>query len=52
MPVRSAEHENQLKGYYTLRGDEGKFVSCVAGGRNCGQSGGRKIFFFRFFFFL
>ena len=23
-----------------------KFVSCPAGGHNCGQSGGRKIFFF------
>ena len=27
-----------------------KFVSCPAGGHNCGQSGGRKIFFFFFFF--
>ena len=27
-----------------------KFVSCTAGGRNYGQSGGRKIFFFFFFF--
>ena len=27
-----------------------KFVSCPAGGRNCGQSGGRKILFFPCFF--
>ena len=27
-----------------------KFVSCVAGGRNCRQSGGRKFIFFPFFF--
>ena len=25
-------------------------VSCPAGGQNCGQSGGRKIFFFPFIF--
>ena len=29
-----------------------KFVSCPAGGLNCGQSGGRKIVFFSVFFFL
>ena len=27
-----------------------KLVSCPAGGRNCGQSGGHKIFFSPFFF--
>ena len=27
-----------------------KFVSCPAGGRNCGQSGGRNFFFFPHFF--
>ena len=29
-----------------------KFVSCPAGGRNCGQLGGRKIFFFTLFFLV
>ena len=28
------------------------FVSCPAGGRICGQSGGGKIFFFTLFFFF
>ena len=28
-----------------------KFVSCSAGGRHCGQSGGRNIFFFLLLFF-
>ena len=28
------------------------FVSCTVGGRNYGQSGGRKIFFFPVFFFF
>ena len=38
--------------YYHEAVNKKKSVSCPAGGRNCGQSGGRNFFFFHVFFCL
>ena len=40
----------QLYNFHTEACLKKKFVSCVAGGRNCGQSGGRNFFIFFCFF--
>ena len=50
--VQVAECGEGLLDCYTAPPLKKKFVSCPAGGRNCGQSGCRKFFFLLLFLFL